>query len=161
MYRQKTVTTEPWRWYNAKQRGAGSMQQGRLFEILYLLVEKRHITVKELAERFAVSARTIYRDRADGRFRTGLPSWERMAASCAATLIKNAGMRKRPPTRADVFGWFNGKQAYRPYGVRTENRPSKCGRTGPPTVRIPGIVRRWPTVGTRHPVPLCRRGKQA
>lgn len=38
------------------------MQQGRLFEILYFLVEKRHITAKELAERFEVSARTIYRD---------------------------------------------------------------------------------------------------
>ena len=34
----------------------------RLFEIVYILLEKKHITAKELAERFEVSTRTIYRD---------------------------------------------------------------------------------------------------
>lgn len=34
----------------------------RLFEILYLLLEKKQITAKELAEHFEVSQRTIYRD---------------------------------------------------------------------------------------------------
>lgn len=38
------------------------MQINRLFEIVYLLLEKRTITAKELANRFEVSTRTIYRD---------------------------------------------------------------------------------------------------
>jgi len=38
------------------------MQTTRLFEILYILLSKEHVTAKELAERFEVSTRTIYRD---------------------------------------------------------------------------------------------------
>lgn len=34
----------------------------RLFEIVYILMQKRKITAKELANRFEVSTRTIYRD---------------------------------------------------------------------------------------------------
>lgn len=34
----------------------------RLFQIVYLLMEKQQITAKELAQRFEVSERTIYRD---------------------------------------------------------------------------------------------------
>ena len=38
------------------------MQINRLFEIVYILLERKTITAKELAERFEVSTRTIYRD---------------------------------------------------------------------------------------------------
>lgn len=38
------------------------MQMNRLFEIVYILLNKKKITAKELAERFEVSVRTIYRD---------------------------------------------------------------------------------------------------
>lgn len=38
------------------------MQVNRLFEIIYILLEKKIVTAKELAERFEVSQRTIYRD---------------------------------------------------------------------------------------------------
>lgn len=38
------------------------MQINRLFEIIYILLDKKIITAKELAERFEVSMRTIYRD---------------------------------------------------------------------------------------------------
>lgn len=38
------------------------MQIHRLFEIVYILLQKRHTTAKELAQRFEVSTRTIYRD---------------------------------------------------------------------------------------------------
>lgn len=36
--------------------------QGRLFEIVYILLNRRSITAGELAERFGISQRTIYRD---------------------------------------------------------------------------------------------------
>lgn len=38
------------------------MQMNRLFEIIYILLNKKIITAKELAEHFGVSQRTIYRD---------------------------------------------------------------------------------------------------
>ena len=38
------------------------MQINRLFEIIYLLLEKKTTTANELAARFKVSVRTIYRD---------------------------------------------------------------------------------------------------
>lgn len=38
------------------------MQVQRLFEIVYLLLERKKISAKELAEHFQVSTRTIYRD---------------------------------------------------------------------------------------------------
>ena len=38
------------------------MQINRLFEIIYILLNKKSITAKELADRFEVSVRTIYRD---------------------------------------------------------------------------------------------------
>lgn len=38
------------------------MQMNRLFEIIYLLLNKKSVTARELAERFGVSQRTIYRD---------------------------------------------------------------------------------------------------
>ncbi len=38
------------------------MQINRLFQIVYILLHKKTITAKELAERFEVSVRTIYRD---------------------------------------------------------------------------------------------------
>lgn len=38
------------------------MQINRLFEIVYILLNKKTITAKELSERFEVSMRTIYRD---------------------------------------------------------------------------------------------------
>jgi predicted DNA-binding transcriptional regulator YafY len=38
------------------------MQINRLFEVVYILFEKKTITAKELSERFEVSQRTIYRD---------------------------------------------------------------------------------------------------
>ena len=34
----------------------------RLFEIVYILMQKKKITAKELADKFEVSIRTIYRD---------------------------------------------------------------------------------------------------
>lgn len=38
------------------------MQMNRLFEIIYILLDKKRITARELSEHFEVSQRTIYRD---------------------------------------------------------------------------------------------------
>ena len=38
------------------------MKIDRLFEIIYILLDKKQVTAKELAEHFEVSTKTIYRD---------------------------------------------------------------------------------------------------
>ncbi|MEG2951203.1 MAG: HTH domain-containing protein, partial [Clostridia bacterium] len=38
------------------------MQINRLFEMVYILLDKKKVTAGELARRFEVSPRTIYRD---------------------------------------------------------------------------------------------------
>lgn len=38
------------------------MKDSRLFKILYYILDKKHVTAPELAEKFEVSIRTIYRD---------------------------------------------------------------------------------------------------
>lgn len=48
------------------------MQIQRLFEIVYILLQKQHVTAKELAEHFEVSTRTIYRD-LDALSMAGIP----------------------------------------------------------------------------------------
>ena len=48
------------------------MQESRLFRILYYLLEKGQASAPELAERFEVSVRTIYRD-IDALSSAGIP----------------------------------------------------------------------------------------
>lgn len=42
--------------------GGGGMQMNRLFQIVYYLLEHGKSSAPELAEKFEVSTRTIYRD---------------------------------------------------------------------------------------------------
>ena len=48
------------------------MSEGRLFKIIYYLLEKGRATAPELAEKFEVSIRTIYRD-VDSLSSAGIP----------------------------------------------------------------------------------------
>lgn len=52
------------------------MQMNRCFEIVYLLLERKKITAQELADRFEVSVRTIYRD-LDFLSQAGIPIYAR------------------------------------------------------------------------------------
>ena len=48
-------------WYNESRRSK-MMKNNRLFRILYYILEKEKVTANELADKFEVSVRTIYRD---------------------------------------------------------------------------------------------------
>lgn len=69
------------------------MQSNRLFEILYILLNKKRVTAKELAERFEVSTRTIYRD-VDAISLTGVPIYTEKGKGGGISLMPDFMMNK-------------------------------------------------------------------
>lgn len=63
------------------------MRNNRLFEIIYVLLDKRKVTAKELAERFEVSVRTIYRD-VDALSLAGIPIYTEKGKGGGISLIE-------------------------------------------------------------------------
>lgn len=64
------------------------MQLSRLFEIVYILLNKKSVTANELAERFGVSVRTIYRD-IDMLSSAGIPVYASQGKGGGISLLKN------------------------------------------------------------------------
>ncbi|KPU44317.1 HTH domain protein [Oxobacter pfennigii] len=64
------------------------MQINRLFEIIYILMNKKSVTAKELAERFEVSVRTIYRD-IDSLSLAGIPVYASQGKGGGISLLDN------------------------------------------------------------------------
>ncbi len=64
------------------------MQSNRLFEIIYILLSKKSITAKELAERFEVSVRTIYRD-IDTLSSAGIPVYASQGKGGGISLLED------------------------------------------------------------------------
>lgn len=65
----------------------------RLFEIVYLLLQRKCITAKELAKRFEVSVRTIYRD-IDALSMAGVPVYMKKGRYGGICLLENYVMDK-------------------------------------------------------------------
>ncbi len=63
------------------------MQESRLFQILYYLLDKGQVTAPELAETFEVSVRTIYRD-IDALSGAGVPVYTESGRSGGIRLMK-------------------------------------------------------------------------
>lgn len=64
------------------------MQEGRLFRIVYYLLDKGKTTAPELAEQFEVSVRTIYRD-IDIISSMGIPIYATQGKGGGITLLDN------------------------------------------------------------------------
>lgn len=64
------------------------MSANRLFEIVYLLLEKKRITAGELAKRFEVSVRTIYRD-VDALSAAGVPIYATQGKGGGVALMEH------------------------------------------------------------------------
>lgn len=71
----------------------GLMQINRLFEIVYILLDKKIITAKELAERFEVSIRTIYRD-VDVLSEAGIPVYMSKGKGGGISILDNYVLNK-------------------------------------------------------------------
>lgn len=69
------------------------MQINRLFEIVYILLDKKIVTAKELAEHFEVSSRTIYRD-IDTLSSAGIPIYATQGKNGGITLLENFVLNK-------------------------------------------------------------------
>lgn len=64
------------------------MQESRLFKIIYYLLNKGHATAPELAEKFEVSVRTIYRD-VDAISSAGIPIYVTTGRNGGIQLLDN------------------------------------------------------------------------
>ncbi|MCL2364911.1 MAG: YafY family transcriptional regulator [Defluviitaleaceae bacterium] len=69
------------------------MQVNRLFEIIYILLDKKSVTAKELAERFEVSTRTIYRD-VDTLSSAGIPIYTEKGKGGGISLLPDFVLNK-------------------------------------------------------------------
>lgn len=69
------------------------MQINRLFEIIFILLNRKTITAKELSERFEVSVRTIYRD-IDTLCAAGIPVYMSKGKGGGIRLLENFVLNK-------------------------------------------------------------------
>ena len=69
------------------------MQTNRLFEIVYILLNRKLTTAKELAERFGVSQRTIYRD-VDILSLAGIPIYTEKGKGGGISLLQDFVLNK-------------------------------------------------------------------
>lgn len=76
------------------------MQINRMFEIVYLLLEKKQITAKELAEHFEVSTRTIYRD-VETLSASGIPIYMTQGKGGGIALLPEFVLNKTVITEAE------------------------------------------------------------
>ena len=76
------------------------MQINRLFEIVYILLEKKSVTAKDLAERFEVSVRTIYRD-IDVLSSAGIPIYASQGKGGGIALMEHFILNKSVLTEAE------------------------------------------------------------
>lgn len=76
------------------------MQINRLFEIIYLLLDRKMITAGELAEHFEVSTRTIYRD-VDTLSEVGIPIYATKGIGGGIRLTENFVLNKSVLTEDD------------------------------------------------------------
>ncbi len=76
------------------------MQINRLFEIVYILLEKKKISARELSEHFEVSQRTIYRD-IDTLSAAGIPIYANRGKGGGISLLENFVLNKSVLTKQE------------------------------------------------------------
>lgn len=69
------------------------MQINRLFEMVYILLNKKQVTAKELSEHFEVSTRTIYRD-IEALCEAGVPIYTNKGKGGGISLLDNFVLNK-------------------------------------------------------------------
>lgn len=86
------------------------MQIHRLFEIIYLLLERRTVTAKQLSERFEVSTRTIYRD-VENLSAAGIPIYMSKGKGGGISLLPDFVLNKTVLTESEKQDILSSLQA--------------------------------------------------
>ncbi|MCL2501327.1 MAG: YafY family transcriptional regulator [Defluviitaleaceae bacterium] len=79
--------------FNREGVFAMGLQTGRLFEIIYILLNKKLVTARELAEQFGVSTRTVYRD-VDTLSLAGIPVYTEKGKNGGISLLPGFVLNK-------------------------------------------------------------------
>ncbi len=96
------------------------MQINRLFEIIYILLDKKTVTAAELAERFEVSSRTIFRD-IDTLSQAGIPIYAMKGKGGGIRLTENYVLNKSvltPKEQQMIMQALRGMNAVREEEIR-------------------------------------------
>lgn len=96
------------------------MKINRLFEIVYLLLQKDRITASELADRFEVSTRTIYRD-VDMLSSAGIPIYMNKGRGGGISLLPNFVLDKSVLTEEDKENILSSLSAFKSVDLREKN----------------------------------------
>ena len=87
------------------------MQLQRLFEIVYILLQRKKVTAKELAEHFEVSTRTIYRD-LDALSMAGIPLYTNKGHQGGIFLMDNYVLQRSLFSEAEQQELLAALQSY-------------------------------------------------
>ncbi|MDY2735923.1 helix-turn-helix transcriptional regulator [Intestinibacter sp.] len=96
------------------------MKINRLFEIVYLLLQKDRITASELADRFEVSTRTIYRD-VDMLSSAGIPIYMNKGRGGGISLLPDFVLDKSVLTEEDKENILSSLSAFKSVDLREKN----------------------------------------
>ncbi len=88
----------------------------RLFEIIYILLDKKKVTAGELAKRFEVSTRTIYRD-IDALSASGIPILMKKGKSGGISLLPEFTLNKTVLTEAEKINILLALKATNSLGI--------------------------------------------
>ena len=108
------------------------MQVNRLFQIVYLLMERGNVTAKELAKRFEVTQRTIYRD-IDALSAAGIPVY------CVKG--RSGGIRLLPDFVLSKSLLTEGEQNEILFALQSV-KATNAAEIGPVLSRLSGLFRR-------------------
>lgn len=93
------------------------MQINRLMDMIYILLDKRIVTAKELAERFGVSQRTIYRD-IDVLSSAGIPVYTNKGKGGGISLLDNFVLNKAMITESEQMEILTSLQSLKALSVQ-------------------------------------------
>lgn len=104
------------------------MQITRLFQIIYILLDRKSITAKELSEKLEVSVRTIYRD-IDALSMAGIPIYTTKGKGGGIGLLDNFILNKSLLSERDQKEILIGLQSLKATSyINTEETSSKLSR---------------------------------
>lgn len=92
------------------------MQVNRLFEMVYMLIEKKKVTAREFADYFEVSMRTIYRD-VEVLSAAGIPIYTEKGKSGGICLLSNYVIQKSVLSENDQINVLSSLQGMKALNV--------------------------------------------